>query len=209
MSPPQLAPTSQHTVPDGPCESSLGSTAPPPSPTTPFHNLQVEDGGTGDSEWSQLDVQHLLDKYGGFGSKRASTEGGGSVKRIFTPPPVQEPPLQVRGGSQCTLHTEYGLRPPSCVAVATSYAGASSLLRSGVADDVSSNAVATPFGIGTLVASRPGGVRTVQFGWGLAHLAPGCVSQSRCTVLDKHLDVLDGLFATIGCITTASWVSRW
>lgn len=72
------------------------------------------------------------------------------------------------------------------------------LLRAGLAGDVTSNSVATPFGLGSLISARPGdGSCTVQFPWGRAYLSPHCIDSSRVAVLECQLQSLRSTLALL------------
>lgn len=68
--------------------------------------------------------------------------------------------------------------------------------QAGLADSAPVDAVTTAFGLGTLVATRPGtGCRTVDFGWARGYFRPDSVQSSRAAALEAHLRRLSTVFA--------------
>jgi len=157
-----------------------GVPAPPPSPTT----ARRQEAARVQARYLHADVQRILDKYGGNG-----TTYRGVPSTLADSPAATAKSQEFTGSSSWPRMT-----PPSTARGAST----STLLCSRLAGDVSSDSVATPFGLGSLVGARPGGrARTVQFSWGRAFLLPSCVNESRAVVLECQLRTLNAIFGVL------------
>jgi len=193
-------------------------------PTWPFvEELAPPELGSSAAAQSRARVQRLLDKYGSSGAQAMPAElmallEKSSGKANDSSAGWAAVPWQLTSPSACSRASPKSPKRPhpasqggavlaACQSSAASDATAAfepegmhssaGLLRAGLAVEVATDCVATPFGLGSLLAARPNGARTVQLPWGRAYLRPGTVDASRMVVLECQLRTLSSIFAVM------------